>query len=188
MNAQKLVLSLALAVATCSVSLPGNSAIYKTVDEDGNVVFTDVAPPDSTETVELSNTTSYTPPTSPSNAPLSVAPGSSGPEDSRPIETSYQSLVINSPTQDEAIRDNAGNITVTVAVTPPLAPGHTIELIMDERRVGIAVTGKFSLRNVDRGTHTLSAHVLDADQAIVKQSASQVFHMLRFSALFLQRN
>lgn len=185
MKLRTLPLPLILTVALVTVSTPSFGSIYKTIDEDGNVVFTDIAPPDSRETVELSNSTSYTPPAISANPPPDTQP-SGTPATSTRSEIVYQSVMINSPANDEAVRDNAGNITISVAVNPSLAPGHSIALVVDGKRVGTSLSGQFPLRNVDRGTHTLSAQVLDENQIILKQSSDQTFHMLRFSALFLQ--
>ena len=54
-------LPLIILAAFALVPTDTRGKIYKTIDEDGNVVFTDIAPPNSSETVELSNSTRSTP-------------------------------------------------------------------------------------------------------------------------------
>lgn len=180
-------LPLIILAAFALVPTDTRGEIYKTIDEDGNVVFTDIAPPNISETVELSNSTSYTPPATPASPTTGTQQPIGAPAASAQPEVIYQSILINAPANDEAVRDNAGNITISVEVKPSLAPGHSIALVVDGKRVSTSVSGQFPLRNVDRGTHTLSAQVLDENQMILKQSSDQTFHMLRYSALFLQR-
>jgi hypothetical protein len=161
------------------------AAIYKKVDADGNVTFTDVPPraEETAETIDLESPNSF-------KADVPDA----GPQETTSVETTdandavaapeYTALVIVSPTDDMAIRDNAGTIEVTTSLEPSLADNHVMRLLLDGAPVAETnQTGNFTLENVDRGTHELQAQVLNDTGDVVFAGQPSVFHMLRYSAL-----
>lgn len=170
-----LLLSLALLLAA-----PASAEIYRTVDADGNVVFSDVPP----RTV-LSD--------GESTAPLSVAPINSyeSPEPSNDavepqnaaaaLDAAYYGRIeVVEPLNDAAIRDNGGNLTVAIALAPRLRGDHRLVLVLDQSPSDAAANGNvFALTNLDRGTHALTARVVDGSGAVIAESAPVSFHMLR---------
>jgi hypothetical protein len=170
-----------LTIAVClAVILPlGGSAlaqqIYRTVDEDGNVVFTDVppAPSEQGEAVDVAPMNTFSAPTIQASEPTGESTDSA--------EAIYRYLEITSPGNEESIRDNAGNVTVTAAIEPRLRRSHRMVLVMDQNPTEIvAEGGEFVLRNVDRGTHTVSVRVLDRAGVVQMESEARTFHMLRY--------
>ncbi len=160
------------------------AAIYKTVDEDGNVVFTDVPPAKGDgAAVDLSAGNRYAP--APVTTPL-PAPAAAQEEEEEQEITSYERIGILAPANDEAIRDNAGNLSVRYALSPSLDTkhGHSLRLLLDGvPQAGEAGEATFSFTNLDRGTHTLTLQVVNASGQVLNESAPVSFHMLRFSAL-----
>ena len=165
-------------IATFLVALPAAGEIYRTVDEHGNVEFTDVPPPDDhTKRVEVEPVNSYGDPEI-----ASIGAGAEGPESAgATLDANYYATVeIVDPTNDEAIRENAGNLVVAVAISPPLRGDHRMVLSLDGRDLDSAADGRvFVLSNVDRGSHTAVVKVVDGAGAVVTQSAPVTFHMLR---------
>lgn len=165
-----------------------NGRIYKTVDEDGNVVFTDVPPrPDQRgETVDLNSGNSFTPPER-DNEGISLeawrgeAPG--GPEDEEEAVTRYRSLQVASPEDDAAVRNNAGNVSITAAVDPDLQPGHTLQLFLDGELQQSGGTTTFQLNNVDRGTHEVQLRIVGPGGETLLTSPGSVFHLQRRSVI-----
>jgi hypothetical protein len=164
--------------ATLVLALPAAAEIYRTVDAQGNVVFTDVPPQNDQATrVTVEPVNSYEVP-----APVQ---GVAGASDAGSIEAEvdagyYAAVEIVDPANDEAIRANDGNMIVSVAVSPPLRGDHRLVLSMDGRDLEAASSqGVFRLTNLDRGSHTAVAKVLNSSGAVVKQSAPVAFHMLR---------
>jgi hypothetical protein len=165
-----------------------DARIYKTVDEDGNVVFTDVPPKDNQQSIELSQGNRYAPVTVPKAAPTVNDPA----DDEADAEDAgssigYERLAIASPVNDEPVRENAGNLTVDLTIRPPLNTdrGHHVEILMDGAPFahGQSDGGTIELTNIDRGTHSLQAHILDASGNILVTSQPVTFHMLRVSVL-----
>jgi len=80
------------------------------------------------------------------------------------------------------IRDPAGSLIVTITSEPGLHSGHRFRLIMDGQPVGEPGTSPvFPLQNIDRGTHQLSAEVIDSQGRIVERTPAQPFHMKRIT-------
>ena len=168
---------LALIIALAVASSAAFGQIYKTVDANGNVVFTDIAPvdrsgqPAPTE-VSVSPMNTYDPPAVPatqSNA--SSAPTTPG---------YYAQLEVVSPAEDETIRDNAGNLQIEVAITPPLRADHRLLLVLDGTATEVeALNGVFELSNVDRGTHTAGARAVDRQGNVIIESNPTTFNLMR---------
>ncbi|MEM7003335.1 MAG: DUF4124 domain-containing protein [Pseudomonadota bacterium] len=163
--------------------------IYKTVDEEGNVVFTDV-PPVSTpsEQVSLQPGSEYKPTvgtTAGGQNPNGPAATDAGflETDAEPEVIDYRQVAITFPTPDLALRDNAGNVAVRWRTEPELQSGHVLKLLLDGQAQEGAVGPNASLSNVDRGTHVLLLQVQDDTGAILATSAPVTFHLQRFSAL-----
>lgn len=99
----------------------------------------------------------------------------------------YASLQILRPHQDETIHDNNGRVPVALHLVPALqtAQGHRIQILLDGRPYGSDRAGtQFTLDNVDRGTHTLQAMVVDRAGDKLIASDSVTFHLWRASRLF----
>ncbi len=94
----------------------------------------------------------------------------------------YTQLNVISPAPDASVRDNAGNVEIQVALTPVLRAGHRLLLVFDGEDTAIeAVSGAFELTNVDRGTHSVGAKVVDRRGNVLIESASSTFNLMRFA-------
>jgi uncharacterized protein DUF4124 len=169
-------------------SLTTEASIYKTIDKDGNVIFTDVPPKDDSETVKLETYNTYkavTPPAAPTSVTQVPA------EQSEEVAgTRYEVLSIATPRPDESIRENAGNLIITVSTTPEIATteGHSLEVLLDGKVMSSGSDKTIALTNVDRGTHQLSAQITNSDGDVLITSPAVEFHMLRASRLNVPKN
>jgi len=169
----------AVVVALSIVASSASAQIYKTVDANGNVVYTDIAPIERSgqpppQEVNVQPINSYEPP---------AAPQSSNSSNSAPTTPSYYAqLEVISPTEDETIRDNAGNVQIEVAISPPLRSDHRLLLVLDGSPTDVeAVNGVFEISNVDRGTHTAGARAVDRLGNVLIESAPATFNLMRVS-------
>ena len=174
-----------LLIGTCCVCLLGASAanaaetkIYKTVDKDGNVVFTDRPPKndDSVEEVKVA---------APNTADLgSVTPQTDSSVGSQEAASSaYRSLRITSPGHDESVRGNTGDIEVIVDVRPKLRAEHELRLLVDGATEQVGRQSRFVLSGVDRGTHTLQVEILHQTGEVLLASEPSSFHLQRYTEL-----
>ena len=157
--------------------------IYRTVDADGNVVFTDVPPADSTgepagKEVTLPPSNTY----QPQVAPAPPQPQSDESTASGAAEASYyDQLAIVDPANDQTIRSNNGDVVIQAEVDPPLKSDHRLLLTFDGAPTDIeAEDGVFQLNNVDRGTHTAAARIVDGNNEVVMESQPVTFTVQRY--------
>ncbi|MDD5330313.1 MAG: hypothetical protein PHX38_09930 [Sulfuricella sp.] len=96
----------------------------------------------------------------------------------------YTEIAIVQPGDDETIHDNNGTLEVALALSPALRDGHKIRLLLDGAQLETRASAHFSLTNIERGTHSLQAVVIDRSGRTLIASAPVAFHMWRASALF----
>lgn len=172
-----------------------HAKIYKTVDEDGNVSYSDTPPADvetraeSTIELEINNTYNaedFTPaPTPANNAIKGSQPGdivSTGDPGTPAKPTAvYQTITITAPAADANLRSNSGNVTLSISLQPGLVPGDQVRFFLDGKPVGTVTGTSLSLTNIDRGTHTLAAVVLDGAGKPRISSNTSSFSIQRFA-------
>lgn len=174
-----LLVSAAAVCAACAAPVVrADEQIYRSVDEHGRAVFSDTPPAatEPAEPVDLPAVNEYD-----SERPVYLSePG--GAQSGQPAEPapSYRSVRIAAPANDEAVRNNAGNVHIDVTIEPELAPGHSVQLLIDDEPAGTNQTGRFDLTNVDRGTHQIQARIIDdATGKVLAESEPSVFHLKR---------
>ena len=151
------------------------AAVYKSVDAEGNVVYTD-NPAGNAKPVDL-------PPLSTVPAPK-YDPNLFKPKETEDQAGAYQSVSIVSPGQDESIRENSGAVSVSASVKPKLdtKAGHRFMFYMDGESVGEATASdRIVFENVDRGTHNVSVAVVDGGGKELMRSEPVTFHLHRVS-------
>lgn len=153
------------------------AGIYKYVNPDGGVEYSD-QPREGAAKVEVAPLQTYTPPPLPKIKRL--------PEGKPQPGISYQ-ISIASPQPGATVRENTGKVKVKLRVKPPLevASKYVPQLLLDGQPVAKTSAGlHYTLANVDRGTHTLQARLLDPSGTPVAHSETVTFYMRRISILF----
>lgn len=166
--------TLLLCAAFLLTPLPLAAQVYTYIDAEGNRVFTDQPRSQSAQRVELAPANqmpAFAPPPSPTPSPITEQPA-----------LRYQVLRILVPQPDATIRDNAGNLIVTVSSEPALMPGHNYRLLLNGNEIGnVGRSPVFPLQHLDRGTHQLAVEIVDSEGRIVERTPSQPFHLHRIS-------
>lgn len=150
--------------------------IHRYLDDQGRTVFTD-RPPEGRATERVTpGPLNLVPP--PPSANEQADAGAAV----KPITGRYARLEIINLPDDEALRDNNGTFEVQVALEPPLAPEHSLRLLVDGLPHGATSRGPSLLvRQLDRGTHSLVVQVLDALGQPIQQSDAVTFTLQRIS-------
>ena len=195
------------ALLLATLAFPATAGgIYRTVQADGTVVFSDRAAPDAT-LVE--------PP--PLNVVGSGAAGSASPDESaagdgassdEPVTTrsprvptgdsatdtdapsvavapaadvSIERVVIASPPPDVTIIDPAGPLLVEVGTAPGslAASGLTVEALVDGEIVSTGTSSMIAVPALERGEHRLGIRLVDAGGTVVAASEEQALHVRR---------
>lgn len=158
------------------------AAVYKSVDEEGNIVFTDRKQADSTEQV-LSEPSVIPAPPKPVTIPSKVTPPKEAATKSGFVK--YHELKIKFPAHDQALRSNSGEVMVELDLSPQFGAvkSHRIFVHLDGKKLGNSwQSTKFSIPNVDRGSHKLKVTIVDSETSRILISSEEImFHLQRHS-------
>jgi hypothetical protein len=149
--------------------------IVKYTLPSGEVIYSDKPPPEATsgEDVTVEPLQSFTVPPAP---PLEDSTADKDDEDD---DGTYKEFTVTSPANDATIRDNGGNVRISLSLSPALRSGHNIEVMMDGQSIGSGTGTSVTLTEVDRGTHTVQATVKDDQGKEIARSNSVIFHLRR---------
>ena len=145
--------------------------LYKWVDDQGNVHYSDKPHPGA-QKLALPTATTFASPQVTAPAPL--------PDQSQPQAQAqaYSQLVVSAP-KDQATVWNTDTVTVSVALTPPLQPGDTITFSVDGKSQTVAGTSA-TFTGLERGEHDVTVTV-NAKNAGGTLTAQSVFYLQRAS-------
>ena len=159
-------------------SIPCSAAVYKQIDEKGNVIYTDVPKKESEKPHKVAPiTTMPSRPGAESHSENREARRTKAKTQKKQQSKSY-SLKISSPSNDQAIRANDGAISLAATVTPGPGASHQVVFLLDGSEVAKGSATQVTVNNVPRGTHTVQVQLID-DGNIVTTSDSITFHVLR---------
>ncbi len=178
-----LVLSsvVALGVGTASAQF------YKSVDEEGNIVYSDTPTPgaEKLKPPPISTVESLPKPEQPAETEAKAGEDT-GEEAAKKPPTKYTKFAIASPGNDATIWDNTGAVPVSLLLEPPLdvENGHSIWVYVD----GKAVVRKSQsmvqpLSGIDRGAHKIRAEIRDENRKTLKRTGNITVHMKRTSSI-----
>ncbi|NOX92999.1 MAG: hypothetical protein GXP18_11285, partial [Gammaproteobacteria bacterium] len=162
---------------TASIATPAIAEIYKRTNPDGSVEFTDVPRSDKEKPVPLGPMSTF----KAMPAPQKATPAS------RASANTYSAVSIISPADETTIRDNTGTIKVNISVSPALRPGHKLALLVNGEQKGQSASGSFTLDNLDRGSHSLTAQVLDKAGKTLISSTPVTVYLFRQSVIRAKR-
>lgn len=147
--------------------------VYRQVDEEGNVIFTD-QPAKGAEKVEVKPPNVHNFPQPPEIKPLPRQ---------TPKQPLYKAIEITSPANDATIR-NPGDVLIRAAVSPNLRRYHKVRFT-DNGQPLEAPSRSLSLQlyNLSRGTHIIKVEVLDANDKLVIASEPVAIHVHRTSII-----
>jgi len=173
--------------------LIGMADVYKWVDDEGRVHFSDRPDAGSNATRMpgfQTGSPSIDKPASPE--PVPATPGDTPgvykfPElfgDGSAQQAVSYSIRITTPLQDATVRDNQGIIPVAFTTSPMPEEDFSYQMFLD----GMPWYQPFFsqqvyLSNVDRGTHTIQVKLMNAEGAVVGTSNTVTIHLHRASAL-----
>jgi hypothetical protein len=151
-------------------SLNHAATVYQQTDDNNNTTYSDT-PAKNAKVIEIPQENSIssipktilTKPTSGTSTKISEEPAA---EERKP----YTSFKITDPYDNQTFQ-NQRQIPVQVTIEPELQKGDTVQLYLDGNPNGQAVEGSaLQLKQVDRGTHTISAVIFDKNKTIVRST------------------
>lgn len=169
-------LIVALLMLSLAAGVP--AAVYKWVQPDGTVIYSDHPPQDDvmpTDLPPVQQIKIVAPP------PSAAEPTPASRESNDAEAKGYTQLTIIEPANDSAVRANGGQVSVKLDLQPPLHEGDSMAIMLDGKEIGQGKSTLLNLTNVDRGSHTLQAAVKNAEGGTVISSSPITFHVLRTS-------
>jgi hypothetical protein len=150
------------------------ATIYKWVDANGVVHYSDTPMPGA-EPIEIGSIQTYRATPERAGAPgASQSPAAQGPP----------TCVIDTPAREQVFM-NTDDVQGHVSLSRPLQPDQQVVLRLDGRVYTGVVDGggTFALSAIDRGTHTLTAEVQDADGKPLCTTPAVTFYVRQPSLL-----
>jgi hypothetical protein len=163
----------------CLFALPASADVYKTVTGDGEVIFSDV-PSKGASRVHLPELTTY------KSTPLPAGTGTKEEAPEQASAAAYNSFTVSSPEDKATIWNNEGIVNMNVSLDPALlvTSGHKVQFFLDGKPYGKAdLSLALSYRGLDRGTHTLSAAVVDESGAALISTKPVTIYLHQASLL-----
>ncbi len=158
-------------ISSCSAT----AALYKGLDSEGKVVYSDTP---------FEDAENFTPPPISVMDVRKVDSEKEAATEEKPAEFKYTRFDIVSPTNNQTIW-NETELTVVMQLTPALnsAEGHNAWLLMDGKPV-IKNSQSMSLQidRVDRGAHQLQGQVRDKEGKIIVRTRTTVVFIHKTSA------
>ncbi len=170
--------STALLSLLMCICINAHAQIYKIVDKDGNVTYTDQAPADGSEPMDLPElsvvTTDYeeAPPPSTELEP-DRAEEPLTPADLRKL---YRDFRITRPTPEETFWGTENSVVVTWDVSEPLQAGMSVRFMVDGAAQTSSTENMLGL-TLDRGAHTVSAVLMTEDGRSVVTTDTVTFYI-----------
>ncbi len=158
------------------MAFPGMAQkIYKTVDEDGNVVYTDEPPTPDAEPMDL-------PPITVAD-PFTSQPGTASSDgEGEAVEAPpYPNLAMVSPASEEHFWGTGGTFRAQLAADGGLRPGDSVRFFLDGELAGIVQDLWMEFAGIDRGEHKIRAEIVDGSGKVVAATGDVTFFMRKHS-------
>jgi len=160
---------------------------YKSIDEEGNIVYSDTPTPGAEQlTPPPISTVNSLPKPEQSEADEAKPGDEPGEEAAKKPPTRYTKFSIVSPQNDATIWDNNGSVPVSLQLEPPLDTenGHSVWVYVDGRAVVRKSQSMVQpLSGIDRGAHKIRAEIRDDQRKTLKRTQNITVHLKRASAL-----
>jgi|GEM_PF-1926011 len=161
---------------------PIMAAVYKHVDEQGSVSYSDHAISGKAKQIEVAKPVmtmaSYSPSSSTSLRPNKTK---------APIQNNlqgtsnyYTNLTITKPADNTRVRNNKGIATISFNIEPNLQANHKVQILIDGEKQGEpSKSSSVSSNKIKHGKHNVSFQIVDNNGKIVASSPTSTFYLLR---------
>lgn len=144
--------------------------VYRTIDEDGRVIFSDI-PQQHSEQIEVK----------PTNIQPAIKP-TAPIRKTRQTESIHYHARLSSPDDGQLYGPGQRSLSMSLSLSPALHSDHQIEFWLDGKRVGGPSSSSSASLNMGikmRGRHQVSAKVIDSDGNTVVSTPSVTIHVVR---------
>jgi hypothetical protein len=186
-HTQRLLVPLALLFAALFAAA-AQAEIYKVVDEDGNVTYTDQKPSPDAQPVQLRGL-SIISPQQPTTQPPSQRKDEAAAEEEavtsiRDLRRGYRDFALVSPEPDQTIWGNETPMTVVWNTRYALQPGMLVTVYLNGAPQPPTSSPAVNIGRLNRGSHQVYAELTDARNRPIATTQTVEFHIRQHSALF----
>lgn len=185
-HTQRLLVPLALLFAALFAAA-AQAEIYKVVDEDGNVTYTDQKPHPDAQPVQLRGL-SIISPQQPTTQPPSRTKDEAAEEEAvtsiRALRRGYRDFTLVSPEQDQTIWGNETPMTVVWNTQYALQPGMQVTVYLNGTPQPPTSSPAVNIGRLNRGSYQVYAELTDARNRSIATTQTVDFYIRQHSALF----
>jgi hypothetical protein len=166
---------LIITLACLSLAYYALAEVYRVVDENGTVQYTDNPPSDdpTVEPVELPTIN-----TQPGLQPVKTFTKQEAKEE----DTGYQSIRISTPAQGTTTPPGQESIPVQVSLAPQLKDGDAIQLMFNGKLyVPASSSTSYNIGSLIRGEHKIQAQIIDSKGNVIARSGTTTVYVKRHS-------
>ena len=182
LNTHKILLMILMAFTLAISASPLAAQVYKTVDKDGNVTYTDRAPDDGTKPMDLPQISVIETPVYEKTQREAAMDATAAGEEIKevPLRTlrrDYRDFAIISPASEESVWHPEGPIPIAWSVSNSLLEGMTVTVSVDGRRQSATTNPIVAVVGLERGEHTITAEIKDAKNRRIATAEPVVFYV-----------
>lgn len=165
------VLVLLFVAIFMAAGLSTATEVYKTVDEDGNVTFTDSPPKDKpAEKVELKKTNTQPP----------IEFRSRPTQNNETEEIGGYDLRIISPAKEQQMGPTQMSLPISVETSRPLEEGHSFQIMLNGTFHGpTSQSSNLSLTKVSHGRKQVAVSIVDSEGSVIETSEPVTIFAIR---------
>ncbi|GAA5315779.1 MAG: DUF4124 domain-containing protein [Candidatus Pelagadaptatus aseana] len=162
----------------CGIALIAQAEIYKTVDENGNVVFTDNPKGNKAEEIKLPEVN--TQPATRITVKLSPPKEEETDKDKKPEK---YTITLESPANETTVTMGQLTLTSSVAISPALAEEHSVQFYIDGKPSGKpSQATSHTFGQLYRGAHKIHAAILNKKGKVLKKTKAVTIYVHRAKA------
>ena len=182
LNTHKTYILVLAALFLVLATTPLAAQVYKVVDKDGNVTYTDQPPGDGSKPVDLKPISVVETPVY--EAPAKAEAGAEGEQLSlRDLRRMYRDFSIVAPQSEESIWHPDAPVTVAWNTGKPLKTGMKVSVSVDGKLQAATTDQIIPVAGLERGEHRVTAELKDGNNQRVASAEPIVFFVRRPSAI-----
>ncbi len=163
------------AAALLSLTGAAYADVYRQVDAQGNVTFSD-EPSSGAKTIKVKPVTTI-------KLPKLEDLEEEKQAEPQPEKSFYQAVAFAAPQNNQAFHSGNGNVEFQLFSEPALRNGHQYEVTIDGQPVGQSSSNTIMVQNMDRGTHQAGINIIDQNGVQVTSGTGISFTVHRPSRL-----
>ena len=180
---------------TLAFAAQGSAEVYKTVDKDGNVVYTDRPPDPESKPMDLPGLSVIAPqaPTNPRPAVAVSGADTAGAVEQQEVTSmsdlkkGYRDFTLVSPTPDQTFVGTENKAVIAWDTRYALQPGMSVTIYIDGVAREPTTSALLNVVKMDRGAHEVYAELRDARNRRVATTGKVTFHIQQNSIRFRRR-